>query len=101
MRLLPLLLAVALLPSACGGSSGSSSPTTPSGATTTTFMGTIAGSAGQTGTLSVTIDTKLAASVASIFRFPFMATLHAQSNTVTASGSLHVAGGGTTALTGT
>lgn len=68
IRLLPLLLALSVLPSACGGSS---SPTTPSGATTSTFMGTVAGGVGQTGTLTVTIDTKVTASAAPGLRFPF------------------------------
>ena len=67
--------------SACGGSSSSTPTTTPSptpapAPTTGPFQGTISGNSGQTGTLSVTIEAQV-------------------------SGSVHVAGGTLTSLTGT
>jgi hypothetical protein len=77
-RVLGVATLIAAL-SACGDGSSSSSPTptTPSpGQTTGVFQGTIAGNGGQTGTLSVTIQAQV-------------------------SGTVRVAGGGTTALTGT
>src|ERR1700674_3313062 len=97
----PLLFAVVLgtLVSACGGSSTSPAPTTPSAATTT-FQGTIAGSTGQTGTLDVTVQT-VVASAFPFFSFPLVATLHAQTGTIAATGSLHLVGSSTTSLTGT
>lgn len=104
MRFPPLFtVIVATLLSACGGgSSGSTppSPTTPSPATST-FQGTIAGSGRQSGTLTVSVQAQVAASFPSIMRWPFVATLHAQGTTVAATGSLHIAGGSTVALTGT
>lgn len=99
----PLLftLVVGTLLSACGGGSSGSTPTTPSSVATSTFQGTIAGSGPQSGTLTFTVQSQVAAFSASIFRWPFIATLHAQATTVAASGSVHVVGGGTIALSGT
>lgn len=80
--------------------SGSSTPTSPS--SETAFQGTVAGTGGQSGTLTVTVRTVVAASSAAFFRFPFIATLHAQTTgTVTATGSLRLIGGSTIPLTGT
>ena len=77
-----------------------SSPTAPS-SPPTAFQGTVAGTGNQSGTLTVTVQTVVAASSASFFGFPFVATLHAQTTTVAATGSLHLIGGSTIALTGT
>lgn len=93
------LLFSTLLMSVVAGCGGSSSPTTPSPApASTTFQGTIAGSGNQSGTLNVTIQSQVAA-VRPLLHLTLVATLHAQS--VSASGSVHVAGGNTTSLTGT
>lgn len=99
-RRLAVFVACACL-SACGGATSTpSTPTTPS--QTTAFQGTVAGSAGQNGTLTVTVQTTVAASLASSFHFPFVATLHAQTtSTVTATGNLTLTGGSNIPLTGT
>jgi hypothetical protein len=95
---------LALLAAAsCGDSNSSPSPAAPSPsppapAPSTTFQGTIAGTTGQTGTLTVTIQSQIASASRSIF-WPLVATLEAQS--VGATGSVHVAGGSTTTLSGT
>jgi hypothetical protein len=76
----------------CGGDSSGSPPTTPTPTpTSTTFQGTIAGANNQTGTLTVTVQAQVAAASPSFFGWPFVATLHAQS--VTANGSVRIAGG--------
>jgi hypothetical protein len=95
-----LLCALLLAPlaSACGG--GDSSPTAP-GAATTSFQGTVAGSNGQSGTLSVTVDSQVATIRPFSFPWSVVATVHAQSTAVSATGSLRLIGGGTTTLTGT
>jgi hypothetical protein len=90
----------------CGSDSNGSSPSTPTtpttpSATTTTFQGTIAGANSQTGTLTVTVQAQVAVLAPSRFHLPFVATLHAQSTSVTASGSFRAARGATTSLTGT
>jgi hypothetical protein len=82
-----------------GGNSSTSGPATPS-TPTTTFQGTIAGSTGQSGTIDVTVQTTVA--YLAPRSFSLVQTLHAQTTgTVAATGSLHLAGGATTALTGT
>lgn len=102
MRTTLMSLAIVIAAS-CGGSKNSgSSPTSPTSAASTTFQGTIAGSASsQSGTLAVTVQTQVAAASPSSFRLPFVATLHAQGTSVTATGSLRLIGGSTTSLTGT
>ena len=84
---------------ACGDSGD---PIGPDPGPTTTFQGTVAGSGGQTGTLSVTIQgqASTAASVQALFESLFVATLHAQT-TVQATGTLRLVGGTSVALTGT
>ena len=103
MRHLSATLGVVTLISACGGGAADhSSPTTPSAPVTTTFQGSIAGTGGESGTLDVTLQTRLGSSIASAL-FPlasFIATLHAQT-AVTAAGTLRLASGGTTSLAGT
>lgn len=99
MRQVPALAAAFGMAVACGSApnSGGVGPTaTAPSPLTTVFQGTIVGGGGQTGTLDVTIQ----AAVASRARFalPFVATLHAQG--VSASGTLRVTGGATTALSG-
>ena len=101
--------------SACGSGSSSSttSPTTPSTTTApasvTTFQGTIAGSdqaqtTGQSGTINVTIQTKIASlrstNSFSLASLSFIQRVYAQGTTISASGNLHIAGGATTTLTG-
>lgn len=75
----------------CGGSSSTTStpasPTTSS-STTTTFQGSIAGSGGQTGTLTVAIQ----ATVTTSSIKPLAVS--------TATGTVHLTGGSTTSLTG-
>jgi hypothetical protein len=102
-RLLAAFVVGTVLLACGGGASNSSTPTSPStpAADTSTFQGTVAGSAGQSGTLTVTVQARVAASSASVFRPPFVATLYAQATTVAATASLHIARGSTTALTGT
>lgn len=96
----------AVLQTACGGSSAST-PTTPSAAeTSTTFQGTVAGSSGQTGTLDVTVQAKLAslntaATLAQRVLAALVPAVEAQTATVAATGTLHIAGGATTTLAGT
>lgn len=93
-----LTLLTVLVLSACGGND--SAPTTPSpGASTTTFSGTLAGSSGQSGTLTVTIQAQVSASVASIVERWLVVPLHAQAASVT--GSVHLTGSTTQSLTGT
>ncbi len=99
-RLLCTFVAATSL-AACGGGSSGSTPATPSAAATSTFQGVIAGSGGQGGTVALTIQAQVGASSAVVFQLPFIATLHAQATTVGASGSVHVAGGSTIALSGT
>ena len=95
---LSLALLTVLLLSACGGND--SAPTTPSpGASTTTFSGTLAGSSGQSGTLTVTVQAQVSASVASILERWLVVPLHAQA--ASATGSVHLTGGTTQLLTGT
>jgi hypothetical protein len=77
------------------------SPTDPAPSATTSFQGTVAGSGGQSGTLSVTVQTQVAALNPRYFQMPLVATLHAQSTSVAATGSLRLIGGSTTTLTGT
>ena len=97
MRLLhvfALVLGTVLL-SACGGDDS----TEPS-AVTTTFQGTVAGTAGQTGTLTVTVQTQVAAVTPPFFRVPGLAILDAE--TVSATGSVRIVGfHETVTLTGT
>jgi hypothetical protein len=90
---------VAAVVAACGGSSSSVSPT-PTPAASTSFSGTIAGPAGQTGTLTVTISAQVAR-IRPRWMVPIVATVYAQSATVAATGSVHLAGGSTTTVTGT
>lgn len=92
---------------ACGDDDNRSSGTSPiaptPAPTSTTFQGTIAGSAGssrQSGTLTVTVQAQVAAVRPLLFRWPLVATLHAQSS-ASASGTLRLAGGSTTSLSGT
>lgn len=101
------LLFACVLVASCGSDSSSSSGTTPTTPTTptptpatTTFQGTIAGATGETGTMTVTVQAQVTSAVPSFFRWPFVATLHAQGS-VTATGSFRAAGGATTTLTGT
>jgi hypothetical protein len=83
----------------CGGSDSPAPPTGPAAPTgSTVFQGTIGGANGQTGTLTTSVQAQVTAS-SSLLRWPFVAVLHAQ--TVTATGTVHVAGGSTTNLTGT
>lgn len=87
----------------CGGGSSGSSPTTPTPTptpATTVFQGTLAGTNSQSGTLTVTVQAQVARLLPPLLRLPFIATLHAQGGSVTATGSFR-AGGGTTSLTGT
>ena len=93
------LVSAWVLAASCGGNSSGSTPTTPT-PVTTTFQGTIAGANNQTGTLTVTVQAQVAAVSTRFFRWPFVATLHAQSS-VSATGSFRPAGGATTQLTGT
>lgn len=86
---------VGLLYIACGGSSPSA-PELPGASTV--FQSIIAGNDNQTGTLTVTVQSQVSA-LQSWLRLPLVATLHAQA--VSASGSVHIAGGSTTSLTGT
>lgn len=79
----------------CGGSS--SSPTGPS-AGTSIFLGTYAAVKGQSGTLAVSVQAKVARALPLPFRL-LVPTLHAQS--VSATGNLSQIGGGTASLTGT
>jgi hypothetical protein len=95
---LSVTVTATVLLAACGSNSDSS--TSPSGASTSTFQGTIAGTATQSGTLSVTVQSKVAAASPLALRLPFIATLYAQASTVSASGSLHIVGGSTTTLSG-
>jgi hypothetical protein len=97
-HLLMSLLLMAPLASACGGDA---SPTDPGPSATTSFQGTVAGSGGQSGTLSVTVQAQVAAIRPSYFQLPIVATVHAQATTAAATGSLRLIGSGTTALTGT
>ena len=88
---------------ACGGSgsSSNSSPTSPSGSTTsaTMFEGTIAGSGGQIGAFSVTIQTALAASSLASIRAAGLRIKQEDSFTQV-SGTLNVAGAAGVALGG-
>jgi hypothetical protein len=88
---------------ACGGSGGSSNspPTAPSPTTSsaTMFEGTIAGSGGQSGAFSVTIQTAVAASSVASLRSAGL-TIKPLSFTQV-SGTLNVAGGASVALAGT
>ncbi len=92
---LPVVASLAAMLAACGGSSSSTgttpaTPTTPSQPTNTTkFQGTVAGSGGQSGTLSVTIQATI--STSSIR--PLAVSQ--------ATGSVHLTGAGTTDLSGT
>jgi hypothetical protein len=90
---------VAAAVAACGGSSSSVSPT-PTPAASTSFSGTIAGPNGQTGTLAVTISAQIAR-VRPKWTLPIVATVYAQSTSVAATGSVHLAGGATTNVSGT
>ncbi len=95
-RLLRTLVVATCVTSCGGGSSGSTtSHSAPSPATT--FQDTVAGTAGQTGTLAITVQTAVASSAP--FSFPFVATLHAQA--VNAAGTLRLVGGSNIALAGT
>jgi hypothetical protein len=91
---------VCALGAGCGSSgSPSTTPTTPTPATTI-FQGAIAGTNNQSGTLTVTIQAQVAALPPSLFKLPFVATLHAQGTSATATGSFRAAGV-TTTLNGT
>lgn len=86
---------------ACGGGSSSAptAPTTPSApANATSFRGTIAGTGSQSGTVDITIQTTVPSSS---FRFPFrlIEIVHAQ-GAVGATGTVRVAGGAPTSVTG-
>jgi hypothetical protein len=87
---------------ACGGSgsSSNSSPTSPSGSTlsATMFEGTIAGSGGQSGAFSVTIQTAVAAS--SIARIRAAGLTIKPESITQVSGTLNVAGGASVTLAG-
>ena len=92
---------------ACGDGGGAPAPATtttptptPAPTVTTTFVGTVAGSSGQSGTLSVVVQAQVAALRPRFFRWPLVATLHAQANTIPATGTLLLIGGGVVALTG-
>ena len=80
--------------------SGTLAVTVSIASASTTFQGTVAGTAGQRGTLTITIQTVVAASSAFSFSFPFVATLHAQA-TVPATGGLNLVGGSIVTLNGT
>jgi hypothetical protein len=105
MKRLFAVLAAGSVCFACGGGtsipSTPAAPSTPPAAGTSTFQGTVAGSGGQSGTVRVTVQAQVAASSAAFFRLPFIATLYAQTTTVQATGTLHLVGGSTIALTGT
>ena len=73
------------------------STTTPSG-TPSNFLGTFAAIQGTNGTLAVKVQGAVA-SASVPFRLPWVATLHADS--VSATGSLSLVGGGTASLSGT
>jgi hypothetical protein len=75
------------LMAACGAGSSSSSPTTPSAPASTTFQGTLAGLAGQSGTIDVTIQATIA-SLRESFPFSLVVTLNAQ--TPTATGTIRI-----------
>ena len=107
------VLLVTTLAASCGGkdsSGGSSTPTSPTPspapsptpspapAASTTFQGVIAGANGQTGTVTVAVQAQVARALP-FLRLPFVATLHAQG--ASASGTVRVAGGGSTDVTGT
>ena len=94
-----LRVVVAVLFSAVMACGKSTSPTSPD--TSTTFKGVIAGANGQTGTLTITVQVQLASRSPSRFEMPLVATVHAQATSVTATGTLHIAGGSTTSVTGT
>lgn len=88
-------VALSLFCAACN----SSSPSAPEASTNTTvFQSIIAGSGNQTGTLTLTVHSQVSG-LRSWLRLPWVAKLNAQ--TVSASGSVHVAGGSTTSLSGT
>lgn len=70
------------LMAACGAGSSSSSPTTPSAPPSTTFQGTLAGLAGQSGTIDVTVQAAVASHRESL-PFSLVATLNAQAPTAT------------------
>jgi hypothetical protein len=76
-----LSIVLAVFGFSCSGSS-----TTPS-SNTTTFQGTLAGSGGQAGTLSITVQA--------------LVTVPAAGPPAAATGSLHLIGGSTTSLAGT
>jgi hypothetical protein len=69
-------------------------PPTPS----TTYQGTVAAATGQTGTIDIIVQTVIAAARPAVWSL-FVAPLEAQA--VTATGTMRLAGGATTALTGT
>ena len=94
-RFLATLVASALL--ALYGCGSSSTPTGPA-AGTSAFLGTFAAIQGQNGTLAVAVQAKVARAPVP-FSLPLVATLHAQS--INATGSLSLIGGGTTSLSGT
>lgn len=97
MRSLPVLLTlVGALLSACAKSSNPNGPSQQ--ITTTTFQGTVAGSGAQLGALEIVIQATLTSSVA-WFPFSWIATLHAQTP-VGATGTLRLAGGMVTSLSG-
>src|SRR5688572_10586213 len=88
---------------ACGGGSNSGgTPTAPSpSSSSTTFQGTFAGTDEESGTLDITAETTIASSFTR-WRFPLVATLHAQTGgRFGASGSLVVIGGSTIPVAGT
>ena len=95
-----LVCVAAVVVASCSSSSTTTNTSTgPTTAATTTFQGTVAGSGGQSGTITLTVQSQVALSPRHL-RLPFVATLHAQAS-VAASGSVHIAGGSTTTLAGT
>jgi len=94
-------LAGTMLVCACG-SGTSSTPTTPTTTNqTTTFQGIVATSGFQSGTLSVTIQSQVTLVAERRWWEVFVATLHAQATTVTATGTLRFAASSAISLTGT
>ena len=66
----------------------------------TTYQAVLAGTTGQTGTLSVTVAATVALAAPDRFELPWVTALHAQS-TVTSTGTMRIVGGSTLSLTGT
>lgn len=92
-----ILLGLACVSLAMVGACKSKTPNEPSNSTT--YQGVIAGTTGQTGTLTVTVQATVARATPDRFELPGLAVLHAAS--ATATGTMRIVGGSTLTLSGT